>query len=72
MNTFYDNDPSNYTIVNNATFNELVEMVITNNATPVLWFYAAGGSVLVMLALMGLIIQWPRGEPFLSLILYST
>jgi hypothetical protein len=62
MNAFYDPDPTNFTLVNNQTFSDIVEGVIISNATPALWFYAAGGSVLVTLGLMGIIRQWPRGE----------
>ena len=62
MNLFYDSDPINYTLVNNATFNKLVGDIIISNATPALWFYAAGGSVLVALALMSLVNRMPRGK----------
>lgn len=61
MSAFFDNDAWNYTIVNNQTFNDLAGAVIVTNATPALWFYAAGGSVIVLLALMNLINRWPRG-----------
>lgn len=61
MSAFYDNEAWNYTIVNNQTFNNLAETVIVTNATPALWFYAAGGSVIVLLSLMNLINRWPRG-----------
>ncbi|KAF5335220.1 hypothetical protein D9758_014760 [Tetrapyrgos nigripes] len=60
LDAFYQPDPDNITLVNNQTFNDVVEGVIISNATPALWFYAAGGSVLVTLGLMGLIRQWPR------------
>ncbi|KAI5116979.1 hypothetical protein M0805_001590 [Coniferiporia weirii] len=62
MNAFFDNDPQNYGLVNNVTFYNIAEGVLTTNATPALWFYAAGGSVLVLLGLMNLINRWPRGE----------
>ncbi|KAH8115896.1 hypothetical protein DFH11DRAFT_1245003 [Phellopilus nigrolimitatus] len=57
---FYDNDASNYTEVNNGTYQDIIGEVLTTNATPALWFYAAGGSVLVSLALMCLLNRWPR------------
>ncbi|KAL5484798.1 hypothetical protein ACEPAI_7440 [Sanghuangporus weigelae] len=62
MSLFLDSNSSDYTVVNNATFNDLSGQVITTNATPALWFYAAGGSVLVTLALMNLINRWPRDK----------
>ncbi|KAI5116749.1 hypothetical protein M0805_001607 [Coniferiporia weirii] len=62
MSAFYDNDPDNYTLVNNATFHNIAEDALTTNATPALWFYAAGGSVLVLLGLMNLINRWPRDK----------
>ncbi|KAF5337551.1 hypothetical protein D9758_016666 [Tetrapyrgos nigripes] len=60
LDAFYDLDPNNLTWVNNATFSDIMEEVLISNAMPTLWFYAAGGSVLVALGLMGLIRQWPR------------
>ncbi|THU99852.1 hypothetical protein K435DRAFT_936902 [Dendrothele bispora CBS 962.96] len=48
--------------VSNGTFNSLVQKTITGISNPVLWFYGAGGSVLVTLGLMGLIRQWPRDK----------
>ncbi|KAL5524151.1 hypothetical protein ACEPAG_8324 [Sanghuangporus baumii] len=62
ISLFWDSNSSDYTVVNNATFNDLVGQVITMNANPALWFYAAGGSVLVTLALMNLINRWPRDK----------
>ncbi|KAL5506911.1 hypothetical protein ACEPAH_6367 [Sanghuangporus vaninii] len=62
LNLFWDTDAWNYTFVNNATFNKLAGDIITSNATPALWFYAAGGSVLVTLALMSLINRSPRDK----------
>ena len=58
---FLVNKPENYSLINNQTFQELVEEVVISNATPALWFYAAGGTVLITLALMGLLDRWPRG-----------
>ncbi|THU87391.1 hypothetical protein K435DRAFT_867353 [Dendrothele bispora CBS 962.96] len=60
LDAFYNLNPDNVTYVNNATFHDVVELVIITNATPALWFYVAGGAVLVTLALMGLIRQKPR------------
>ena len=37
-------------------------MIITDNATPALWFYAAGGMVLITLALNNLVTRLPRGN----------
>ncbi|THU82856.1 hypothetical protein K435DRAFT_440026 [Dendrothele bispora CBS 962.96] len=58
LDAFYNQNP-NVTYVNNATFNDVVGLVISSNATPALWFFAAGGAVLVTLALMGLIRRIP-------------
>ncbi|KAI5116985.1 hypothetical protein M0805_001594 [Coniferiporia weirii] len=71
MDAFFDNDASNYTIVNNVTFHDIAEEALTTNATPALWFYAAGGSVLVLLGIMNLINRWPRGKPFLKFIFHD-
>ncbi|KAF5335607.1 hypothetical protein D9758_017258 [Tetrapyrgos nigripes] len=60
LDAFYNNDPNNLTWVNNATFSDIMEEVFISNATPALWFYGAGGSVLVALGLMGIIKQWPK------------
>lgn len=69
MNAFFDNDASNYTIVNNNTFNQIAQGVLTTNATPALWFYAAGGSTLLILSLMCLINRWPRGLSIINCLL---
>ncbi|KAK7464155.1 hypothetical protein VKT23_006321 [Stygiomarasmius scandens] len=53
-------DVDNYDVINDSSFKKIVQDIIISNATPALWFYAAGGSVLVTLGLMSLIRQWPR------------
>ena len=55
-------DVDNYDVINDSSFKKIVQDIIISNATPALWFYAAGGSVLVTLGLMSLIRQWPRGK----------
>ncbi|KAK7448525.1 hypothetical protein VKT23_013788 [Stygiomarasmius scandens] len=62
LDAFYSVGPEDFQNVNNKSFNDLAERVVVSNATPALWFYAAGGSVLVALGLMGLIRQWPRDK----------
>ncbi|THU93340.1 hypothetical protein K435DRAFT_193570 [Dendrothele bispora CBS 962.96] len=62
LEAFYYSDPQNYSAVNNETFNSVFQRVIVSNASPALWFYAAGGAVLVTLGLLGLIRQWPRDK----------
>ncbi|KAI5116748.1 hypothetical protein M0805_001606, partial [Coniferiporia weirii] len=62
MDAFFNNNASNYTVVNNVTFHNIAEDALTTNARPALWFYAAGGSVLVLLGLMNLINRWPRDK----------
>ncbi|KAK7453192.1 hypothetical protein VKT23_011873 [Stygiomarasmius scandens] len=62
LDTFYYPLPDNYTLINNQTFNDLVESIIIAHATPALWFYASGGAVLVTLGLLGIIAQWPRDK----------
>lgn len=71
INAFTDNGASNTTVVNNQTFFQIAEGIITTNARPALWFYAAGGAVLFILALMCLIGRWPRGKGHLWLKLIS-
>ena len=63
LDAFYYPNPDDYALINNQTFNDLVQSIIISNTTPVLWFYAAGGAVLVTLALLSVIGQSPpRGE----------
>jgi hypothetical protein len=62
MSAFFDNDASNYTLVNNQTFHDIARAVVISSATPALWFYAAGGSVLFFLAVMTLVNRLPRGN----------
>ena len=37
-------------------------MIITENATPALWFYAAGGMILITLALNKMVTSLPQGN----------
>lgn len=67
INAFFSNPVNNTTIVNEQMFFQIAERIITSNARPALWFYAAGGAVLFVLALMSLISRWPRGELRLTL-----
>ena len=62
MLVFFDNDASNFSVVSNSSFHEIAEMIITENATPALWFYAAGGMILITLALNKLVTSLPRGN----------
>ncbi|KAK7450606.1 hypothetical protein VKT23_012916 [Stygiomarasmius scandens] len=62
LDSFYYPAPDNYILINNQTFNDLVQSIIISNTTPVLWFYAAGGAVLVTLALVSVIGQSPRDK----------
>ncbi|THU93357.1 hypothetical protein K435DRAFT_861588 [Dendrothele bispora CBS 962.96] len=64
MDAFYSSLPNNYTLVNNQTFNDIVESVITMNATPALWFYGSGGAFLVALGLLSLLDHWPARDKF--------
>ncbi|KAK7444023.1 hypothetical protein VKT23_015418 [Stygiomarasmius scandens] len=59
---FLYEDPGNFTAINNSTFNDTVQMVIVQNSTPAMWFYAAGGAFLLTLGFVGLIRQWPRDK----------
>ncbi|TCD65639.1 hypothetical protein EIP91_002407 [Steccherinum ochraceum] len=52
IDAFMDSDLSD---VNKTQFIRIAQMVATSNATPALWFFSAGGAVLVMLAVLGLI-----------------
>ena len=68
MSTFAYGDASNFSVVSNSSFREIVEMIITDNATPVLWFYTAGGMILITLALNNLVTRLPRGNNVFSFI----
>ena len=68
MNAFLENDPSNFSNVSNDSFHEIVEMIIKDNATPALWFYAVGGMVLITLALNKLVTGLPRGNSVFHLV----
>ena len=62
MLVFLDANASNLSVVSNSSFHDIAEMIITDNATPALWFYAAGGMVLITLALNDLVMRFPRGN----------
>ena len=62
MNDFILGDPGNFSVVSNNSFHDIVEMIITENATPALWFYAAGGMILITLALNKIVTSLPRGN----------
>ena len=62
MFAFAFGDASNVSVVSNSSFHEIAEMIITENATPALWFYAAGGMILITLALNKLVTSLPRGN----------
>lgn len=66
MESLMDSNPSEYTIVNDTAFNQFAQDLLTANAMPALWFYAAGGSVLFILALMCLFNGLPRGKSYSS------
>jgi len=44
MDVFLQNDPDNTTFINATAFRDVVQEVFVSNATPALWFYAAGVS----------------------------
>ncbi|TCD69517.1 hypothetical protein EIP91_007447 [Steccherinum ochraceum] len=46
---------SDNTDVTKPHFIEIAQLAISSNATPALWFFAAGGSVLVMLAILSIL-----------------
>ena len=56
-------------VVSNDTFREIAEMIIKDNATPALWFYAAGGMILITLALNKIVTSLPRGNGIFYLLL---
>ena len=49
-------------VASNDTFREIAEMIIKDNATPALWFSAAGGMILITLALNKIVTSLPRGN----------
>lgn len=61
MELFTSSNATDYDLVNQTEYLVIANEVITSNARPALWFYVAGGMVLVTLALMCLINRWPRG-----------
>ena len=69
MLVFFDNDASNFSVVSNSSFHEIAEMIIRDNATPALWFYAAGGMILITLAFNKLVTSLPRGNGIFHLLL---
>ena len=69
MFVFIDADASNFSIVSNSSYHEITEMIIADNATPALWFYAAGGMILITLASNNLVTRLPRGNSVFYLIL---
>ena len=46
---------SDVTTVNKTQFLQIATMAISENANPAVWFFASGGSVLLMLALLCLL-----------------
>lgn len=44
MEVLLENYPDNATLINGTAFREVVQEVYIANATPALWFYAAGVS----------------------------
>ena len=69
MSVFFNADASNFSVVSNSSFHDIVEMIITENATPALWFYAAGGMILITLALNKIVTSLPQGNGVFYLIL---
>ena len=69
MFVFIDADASNFSIVSNSSYHEITEMIIADNATPALWFYAAGGMILITLALNKIVTSLPRGNGIFYLLL---
>ena len=57
MSVFFNADASNFSVVSNSSFHDIAEMIITENATPALWFYAAGGMILITLALNKILVN---------------
>lgn len=49
MEVLLQNDPDNTTLINGTAFREVVQEVFITNATPALWFYAAGVSTCTQL-----------------------
>ena len=65
VSAFYETHPWNDQVISNDSFSStVIDKVIIANTDPAKWFYAAGGCVLVTLALMSLIRQNPRGKMF--------
>ena len=69
MSVFFNADASNFSVVSNSSFHDIAEMIITENATPALWFYAAGGMILITLALNKIVTSLPQGNGVFYLIL---
>ena len=69
MFAFAFGDASNVSVVSNSSFHDIAEMIITENATPALWFYAAGGMILITLALNKMVTSLPQGNDVFYLIL---
>ena len=53
---------ANLTDVNKARFLDVAQTAITINATPALWFSCAGGSILLILAIVTLVDKWGKGK----------
>ena len=61
-NEIYAFIDANFTDVNKTRFLDVAQTAITINATPALWFSCAGGSILLILAVVTLIDKWGNSE----------
>ena len=53
---------ANLTDVNKTRFLDVAQTAITINATPALWFSCAGGSILLILAVVTLVDKWGNSK----------
>ncbi|KAL5476702.1 hypothetical protein ACEPAI_2888 [Sanghuangporus weigelae] len=60
MDIFLEKNATETNFVNTTEYHWIANEVIASNARPALWFFAAGGMILVTLALMCLFNRWPR------------